>query len=1254
MVNSDNELKEATNGFDFWSLEEIYREIKNNGRLTGQAHLLLTLRDWLIIISEFDIRSGQPLPMGLSQLLQKISEIRSRKEHLIYADRLSRIAQHSSAAIQAIVNNTRQNITREHKMMPLHAVREMDTKSFQWISRKPGRNIREKLKGKPYIKAVSRRMSIDTTENRLFKDFVRKLELQLLDRSDARVLNANDDETELLAKLQKWQRTAEAGQVGDWMNVPPNNTLLQERNYRSIWDAWIWLQRLDEDIQTDVGRLSRDWKSVLFWQIIWELKYAYGVRFIELPVLTNYDEFEIIPQVEMQGLLYSSHPTTSQLGIYCQQNSSDICFSTIDKQLRIITKMNKKTGKRTVHYGDKFHELGVSIDDLVQCAQNIAGDLLAGHATPSKYHKSIDSPLSRYSADAVIDLCSIRPQYAVENIVGNTPFRLIRQSWHAKDQNSLSLDLGTSEAIAFRPETQTLSMLNMFTPQNQTSNGILSEASMAFSKRLSTYFAPERLLTYLVPDLVDDFSLTNIRSSVNYFFPKARPLPRSVAAVYTWIKSMGEGSISFNKGDCILVMDSILDKPSITPLICCSEKTDNLANLVPETGGFYWERYPAFEVMGISPSKEIIQILEQDDCQVADQIVRLFGLGGVLGEKNSFSVLDKNNLWYTPPSSISPKSTSSIEWRNLSGHVPDLGKNSIFLLPLDKYSTDLEIQGIPKNLIKVSIPSPLVTGAQYLSELQSRARDIPLWLDHLPELSIEIIRDGYYDLLYLVKDKVVEPRWGRKQKIDINENFTIPENAEKLSFPLYLGGGAKGKQLEYNAVVKSKILPLKAPVDVKLELYYNYGAENIYELRFKPLNKSDSPFSSLTVQWEASKEVVSGNHESDQPFPGYPKIKRWEEFKNYFNPYQAEKGHTDLLEWLEDMAENYCQPRRDQRSRFDNIYKDIEEKSWKSVSFSTNKMRGAFEVTTRNLWSQGRSIQDADCPPALIKFIPKLISSWMDLSGIQLDRLDLESHLASRSMVQLRRESLMLLSRFHADLPDIVIEYLTELIISATQKEGHISFFNLRSYIENASMVLGEVNSDSQKKLFSVLTELFNLNDKKITPLILRALSVASWRNEAFIFSFTSDSLVKTMIALIEDDLASSVSHPPSLDRDNNGQAFKDLKGPQKEYIINLQHNLELLLAIIRLWKLSDSRTSWFDPAKPQTKRIAFLVRRIDALLKKAGQGLGSRVQFSFKNQRDTQTVNMSDLAYTINSFLTLEDGSQNISISGIIEDEQE
>ena len=67
-------------------------------------------------------------------------------------------------------------------------------------------------------------------------------------------------------RVDSWLRSSEADEIGRWENLPPNNTLLSQRHYRAVWDAWGWLRSLDEDIARDWESFGRRQELVDLWE----------------------------------------------------------------------------------------------------------------------------------------------------------------------------------------------------------------------------------------------------------------------------------------------------------------------------------------------------------------------------------------------------------------------------------------------------------------------------------------------------------------------------------------------------------------------------------------------------------------------------------------------------------------------------------------------------------------------------------------------------------------------------------------------------------------------------------------------------------------------------------------------------------------------------------------------------------------------------------------------------------------------------
>ncbi len=269
------------------NLFELYKAYQISGDTNNKARALLVQAHWFAANAEFDPKTGAALPQALSGFLAKV--VQPAVVNVI-RDRLWRITEHSRTSVERLFRSLSESPRREQALMPVHAVRELDANSFIKLSNRPGRTIREKLAGKPYMQAVRRFQSVNLPENRLLKAFaIRLVELLELRRA------CLGHEDELLQKIQSWLRADEAQAIGNWENLPPNNTLLAHRDYRHVWDAWRWLQTIDEDITRDLSQLDAREKTMRLWQQCAQMWSEGKHLFAEMPLLFDYEKFEILP-----------------------------------------------------------------------------------------------------------------------------------------------------------------------------------------------------------------------------------------------------------------------------------------------------------------------------------------------------------------------------------------------------------------------------------------------------------------------------------------------------------------------------------------------------------------------------------------------------------------------------------------------------------------------------------------------------------------------------------------------------------------------------------------------------------------------------------------------------------------------------------------------------------------------------------------------------------------------------------------------
>lgn len=133
-----------------------------------------------------------------------------------------------------------------------------------------------------------------------------------------------------------------------------------------------------------------------------------------------------------------------------------------------------------------------------------------------------------------------------------------------------------------------------------------------------------------------------------------------------------------------------------------------------------------------------------------------------------------------------------------------------------------------------------------------------LWEEYLPKLSLEVIQDGKFGEVKLIKEneyrdilKVLDG----EEVIQVNGVVTL--EGGKNCYQLPLSREVIGKHnSEKMAFLSSKSFPLDNSLQVRMEIHYRYGDEDSYKLVFYPLSK-DAPFSSIENEWRDVERIES-------------------------------------------------------------------------------------------------------------------------------------------------------------------------------------------------------------------------------------------------------------------------------------------------------------------------------------------------------------------------------------------------------------
>lgn len=1303
------------------SIESIYRALNNRDEIKVKAFLMLMLRSWLTEVSNFDPVSGHALHTGIVDFLSTVAKsVQDESPEGEIKDRIYRIVSHSKESVLAIMEHTRDKILREHTMLPIHAAREVDSNSVQWLSRQPGRTLREKLSGKPYMKAVRRRSSIDTAENRLLRAFLFRLEQILIERQN--VFSAATEETceELLVSIQRWLRTEDAAEIGAWGNLPPNNTLLQDKRYRKVWDGWLWLQAIDEQIRVDGKRVHRDILSVFYWNTLSLLNHSGRFRTVQQPVGLDYDNFSISPVLPVRGYLFPAADSKfkgniktinydKKFGFVTQESGVDLFFhqNNLSSKLKLdslstgdevsfVIGSNRKgecaeditlpagiipvdfnlTGdKWNIQVGEDKYLLQIVSESLVieqvqgakkkikiepASLKDIPRAILSFVAdTPFEYSALTSNQSDPIWIDrSVVDLCSIRPTFT--NNTGSQaylPFRLLQQYWPLNINGGAVLDCGYVKSIALHSDIKTVSMRSLFSHSSTLPNDSKSSASMFFIKKLSDYIKADKL-TYLVPDWVNDFDLEVIRKSVNFYFDDSTPLPKSIAAIFAWQSSKKFVQGRIKERDFVLAVDSFDDGISITPVQAIYQK--ELDEILPETQGISWERHPTVIISNRGIQTAMARNLDRNGCQASEELLHLFGFDGLASDSGEVSFVNDDH-WYHLPGSIREALTQDLDLNILSkDDISDCLNSTnrdcrgvgVFILPLEDTIRKPDVRMDHKWLGAAWSP---IKGCQTLNRWQEEVDDIALWRDHLPELSIRIVRDGHFENFYLVKDATVTPQRGRTANIPVEESFTLPAGQMHYSFPLQQGEG--NQELHFVAYLKSPAFPLKKAAACKLKMTYTYGADEPYELKFIPLDSAEAGFTSIRVEWRSASEGGPVDLAS-LPVPEFPAPKSWSDLQKFPN---KQGKPSDLLQniineicWLNSIAK-YGRTTADIRSEwkknekgnlfcfaddtyfsehsFDLLDGQRLPKYGDSVQFYKIESKGKFQARNATIedkahrklfspkfyfslftiWNHGHSVSESDVPDHFRHMI---------FEGTQ----KIISIIESENMPDtLKEELFFFLCCLHKDAPGIVGSRLLDAV-----KDKKL----LRRYYKNIAFAIGNAELPYQQELLYNLINPID-NEGLTRSITMEVLSIALWRSKTLINKLTKEDLValsRNLYGCLEFDRLKVV---------NDGKGYQ---------IATLCKHLELLLALLRSRGIEGEEFKLiFDPDNDLTKKFITLLDDVSRIVNDSDIELKSRI--SLKIEKPEMFRNTPDLLYALRMYLTGDAGANSIMVHSVSDD---
>jgi len=873
--------------------------------------------------------------------------------------------------------------------------------------------------------------------------------------------------------------------------------------------------------------------------------------------------------------------------------------------------------------GTHWSEAG-DMRGLSALAGHIAADLFArarlptGIAAPSHPESASQSSQPRFGLDllgAVVRVSSgeENQRLRAEGWVARYALEEDRSEWIAGDVKRL-VPLHLRQPTVF-------ALGAVIDPDPREDRKVLRVAARHIADGIAADLGPppEARLAFTVPDAADDVVQDTLRSAMTTAFPRSLPIWRSVAAVMGWQAAPQSAEASFDgadmqDGDVVLVLDA--EAPVLTTSVLLARHDAKLVRLCPETRGFYWERRPSpprgerDEVLALSTLLEeqgrrvVAAALARnagvlDDASRAAIVAQLTRLGAIE------ELLDGGGPLRIP---LDDHGQRLLElrhdvkaWGEVLGawlrglrdtvrasleivRATSLGQRVHFVLvgrPYREREREVreliaaEARGAPELVGIVVLEADVVAaGAEHcLLRLDAGCRT---WTEWLPDLHLEIIRDGHFDELTLLKEqRIEEPILGAARDIAVSGELVLDAGRPFFDFPIISGRAAR-TPLSSEARLSDPRIPLAQPTPVKLRVRYRYGLDHSYELRFEPVKAEGAPFTSVMAMWRGPEDGSDVLRFADARIP-------------FMAEAWADVGADDLHDLF-----------------------DLRDQFWRYIS--NPQQHPWMRQLLHRIWSAGRSLGTA---PPEVQLAAKAV----------IERLCEAAQSDDEAVRDFAHE---VLCQFHEDAPKEMIH----LQLGAAE-QSRMDRERFKGAVRRLAMLTGDGRGDRHRclaRLTSFLCEFTSPSrfDAPNANQTTRALVYALWRHPDLLLSLAEmgPEQVLFLAHTARRTLSNLLNRVPGA-----VEQRWDRRKLGNFYGLPYRDACELLLALLRL--RGDPSLSFLRGGEPLAEQLARYVRLLDGMFARAGVNVPWTRNFPLPVPQPPELARVSGNAWILNVLLT-------------------
>ena len=807
---------------------------------------------------------------------------------------------------------------------------------------------------------------------------------------------------------------------------------------------------------------------------------------------------------------------------------------------------------------------------------------------------SITNDYSEERQDAILVLDLATGQYSD---IANCRFGMkmasyVKYSSHNKKQRR-------KDALYYTGNVPTLLTTSTELNQKEKADSII-QSSIGDTLKLEHTSHSDKIIC-LVPDYLGDFK-DSVKSQIKAAGSNVVQIPRSIAAAYAFVaQNCPKEDLSF------YCYDYELDK------VC---KTEIRIHLDVNTGEYWFTRMARRIESGKEPSskKAYTNYLETYETNnridipkaVKQSLVETRDIIGIFSDDQTIVFATKDSY---DEISFDPNIWMSEINKEYSKLLSEQEDNTITCILSDFASSERIL-----NHKQLSIGCRKI-----LDRIRSQK---PIWNEYLPELSLEVIKDGHFDNLQLIKKDVsqVITSDSMENEIEIpveNGSFSLPVGKEKVYIPLTreeFGNLQRDKLAMFcDELLRERTEPLSVTLSVK----YRYGHPESYRL----IATTEDGLLEIMSEWCDQSELET----DDVVYPIY----------NAEEQISINNSDIDYIENYIDGLDNRISRLLDGTERYYQFaIKDNDDYQESNLldGVRPRDIRQSFYWKPRlfkNVTSIENFKNNEQCKNILLTILNSNIYSTfynylIDENNSELaDLMDSDKKLHRAVGISINSFMSMLGAYYAASNPKL-----------QQQQENLIYHFMDTSmeYVINVSRCI----SNDTYGVFQCIAEKM---ESGCVVKDLRSISSVCWLNPTWIFDLynSSPKAIHSIIDTASDYLI------------NKAESEVIAEDNKKAKTLKVRDVMEVLLAVCRLREVDETI---LDPNDSSTRKLVVAIKELDAIVRdnrdKLKAPFKSRVMFDRNEKLEDGLGSVTDPCYLL---ITQLSASKHLNLIGFVDD---